>query len=64
MCQGRFKEIMKVFQEVFCCMVLIAASRSEGGLIYLVTIPLRVRQCVPSSGAHLEYVQCSEHLPD
>ena len=33
--QGCFKKTFKVFQKSFMCMALIAASRAEGGLVFM-----------------------------
>ena len=33
--QGSFKKTFKVFQKVSSCMALIAASRAEGGLVFM-----------------------------
>ena len=33
--QGSFKKTFKVFQKSFMCMALIAASRAEGGLVFI-----------------------------
>ena len=38
--QGSFKKTFKVFQKSFMCMALIAASRAEGGLVFLLKTKL------------------------
>ena len=46
--QGCFKEVSRTFLKVF------QSFQADGRFVYLVTTPLRLRQCVSSSGAHLQ----------
>ena len=52
--QGSFKKTLKVFQKSFMCMALIAASRPEGGLVFLHIKIMRIKEywCVVRIDGH------------
>ena len=52
--QGSFKKNFKVFRKSFMCMALIAASRPEGGLVFLHIKIMRIKEywCVVRIDGH------------